>query len=183
MKKVISLIVLFFLLPVVASAHTGLESSNPGNAEVVVQPLSEIVLTFETKIEEGSTLEVKNHDGQTVESNVAVNENQLIGTFAKELENNHYTVLWNIIGEDGHLINGEYSFEVNIPEATKSEEEPVAEDQDTTTDESSEKVEDNNTAVDPATDEKESSVLPIVLSVILGVIVIGSIIWAMRRKK
>ncbi|TXK90431.1 copper resistance protein CopC [Parageobacillus sp. SY1] len=34
---------------------------------------------------------------------IIVKDNQLIGTFSTPLENGSYTIVWKIVGEDGHL--------------------------------------------------------------------------------
>ncbi len=50
--------------------------------------------------------------------NAKVQQKQLIGTLAAPLENGSYLIQWNIAGEDGHLIEGEISFKVEIDEVT-----------------------------------------------------------------
>lgn len=46
---------------------------------------------------------------------IAVEDNILSGTLSTPLENGDYSVNWNIIGADGHLINGEVPFSVEMP--------------------------------------------------------------------
>ena len=46
-------------------------------------------------------------------------------TFLQPLENGDYKVEWNIIGADGHPIEGEFSFSVNVPVTEEPAEEQI----------------------------------------------------------
>ena len=117
MKKMIVFTFIFVLAFVnSALAHTGLETSSPQDGEVIKEELREISLTFETKIEQGSTFELKNSNGNSiVVDEIVLNENKMVGNFSNPLENGEYQVNWNIIGADGHPIEGEFSFSVEVP--------------------------------------------------------------------
>lgn len=115
MKKLnLLLLLLVLLLPVTpVFAHTGLHESVPSQGETLTEPIKELVLTFETKIESGSTMELKTSAGELVKPDeVIINNNVLTGKF-QPLKNDHYQVIWKVIGSDGHPIDGEYSFTVN----------------------------------------------------------------------
>jgi len=99
-----------------ALAHTGLDTSFPENGGVVTEELREISLTFEGKIEQGSTLEVSDSNGQSIPvEDTLIEDTQMTGTLPNALVNGDYTVVWNIIGADGHPIQGEFSFTVIVP--------------------------------------------------------------------
>lgn len=121
MKKLILSILLFiFLLPATAFAHTGLESSSPKDKEIVTQPLTGITLTFNTNLEKLSTMSLVDKDGQKVNVDaVAVEGKILKGTLKSPLPNGEYTVNWKIVGEDGHVIERNFTFTVTLPDDEK----------------------------------------------------------------
>lgn len=133
MKKIITLlIVAIFSMPLIGQAHTTLSTSSPEEEAVVVEPLDEVILTFGTVIEQGSlmTLESK---GATYEfDEIVILDGVMTGTLAEELPNAAYTIRWEIIGADGHPIEGEVAFELNVDAAA---EEPAAEETELATEE------------------------------------------------
>lgn len=123
MIKKISFMVsmLFFLLGTNVFAHSHLEDSSPKNGEVVTQELKDITLTFETKLEQTSSFSLKNQNGTEIPlTQVTVDGNKLVGTPTDKLENGGYTVHWKIIGIDGHLLEGDIPFTVQLPEVQKA---------------------------------------------------------------
>lgn len=125
MKRIITLlIVAIFSMPLIGQAHTTLSSSSPAEGAVVVEPLEEVVLTFGTVIEQGSAMTLES-EGATYEfDEIALSDGIMTGTITEELPNAAYTVQWKIIGADGHPIEGEVAFELNVEAAV---EEPAAE--------------------------------------------------------
>ncbi|MFS0921297.1 copper resistance protein CopC [Brevibacillus sp. 179-C 1.1 NHS] len=102
----------FMLVPSVTFAHTGLDKSIPTEGETI-QDLKEISLTFETKIEKGSTFSLVSEQGESIPvENITINDKVLGGTVSNSVKNGTYTVKWKIIGVDGHPIEGTYSFVV-----------------------------------------------------------------------
>ena len=168
-------------------AHTGLESSSPQNGEVIKEELREISLTFETKIEQGSTFELKNSNGDSILLRISsLTENKMVGNFSNPLENGEYQVNWNIIGADGHPIEGEFSFSVDVP-ATETPAEEQTETQEET--QPQPKVEESE--VDTANEAKDeeiqqnkmpSYVMPTIIGVLI-IIVVGSFLFILKRKK
>ncbi|MBY3621068.1 copper resistance protein CopC [Acinetobacter sp. CUI P1] len=118
MRKVMLLILLLLvLLPTMVSAHTELESSYPKENEIITQPITEIILTFNTDLEKLSTLTLLDQNGQKIVLNTVVVEGNILkATLKSVLTNGDYTVNWKIVGKDGHVITRNYSFSVNIPE-------------------------------------------------------------------
>ncbi|WMT18449.1 copper resistance CopC family protein [Parageobacillus toebii] len=115
MKKMILIMFLIFLcIPSIGYAHSYLSSSNPKERETVTTPLKTITLTFETKIEKLSTMHLFKSGNEIPFNNITVKDNQLIGTVSTPLENGSYTIVWKIVGEDGHPITGEIPFDVKV---------------------------------------------------------------------
>lgn len=176
MKKIIVLAFVFMLtFASNAFAHTGLESSTPSNGQVIQEELKDITLTFEGKIEQGSSFEVRSTDGATISvDNISINDGQMTGTLSNALENGDYEVIWNIVGADGHPIEGSIPFTVEVATATT----PVDEDI----------VEDAETIAAPSTDQAEqvdevqttSDKITIVI-IALIVVVVAAFFW-LRRK-
>ena len=109
-------------------AHTHLGSTNPADGDNLTKPLTEITLTFEGQIEEGSTLELANAEGGTVElQDISVADGVMTGTLAAPLENGDYIVQWSSISADGHPMEGEFAFTVDatVMEDTTDETQPT----------------------------------------------------------
>lgn len=187
MKKIFLATFLFiFATSTNAFAHTHLGSSTPEDGEVITEELSEITLNFEGKIEQSSSFELSDTQGQTIPvEEISINEGVMTGTVASPLANGDYLVKWSIIGADGHLMEGDLSFAVNVPESAASSESSNETDQ--VDQETTQEVEKNN---EPATSEQaegtesneETSALIPVIIIVLLVVVIGAFI-VMRRKK
>ncbi|SOC11464.1 hypothetical protein SAMN05880501_106163 [Ureibacillus xyleni] len=173
MKKVFLFSFIFFLTFIGnVLAHTGLESSSPQQGEVVEEDLKQIQLTFETKIEHGSSFTLQNTTGETIEvDNIKVVDHQLIGDLPTPLQNDDYIINWNIIGADGHLIDGEVSFSVNV--TAPEMETPVEENEATTVI--------DTTNEEPEQERSNNSIFLIATALI--VIIIGSFLFLMKRKR
>lgn len=150
MKRFMSAATLAALLTTMSApafAHSEMTSSSPKDGETVTKQLDEISLSFGGKIEKGSSIEVTEKDGQKIAiEKIDINNETLTATFEQPLENNEYTVDWDVISGDGHPLDGDFSFTVDAPEVEattteeKTTEEKAAEKQETTTKEKSEDV-------------------------------------------
>lgn len=108
---------LFFIFGASVFAHSHLEDSTPKNGEVVTESLSKITLTFETAIEPTSSFSLLDENNDSIPlSTVSIRGNQLFADVENNLNNGAYTIHWNIIGEDGHLLEGDIPFTVQLPE-------------------------------------------------------------------
>ena len=191
--------ILFLAFANSALAHTGLESSTPQNGDIVNEELKQITLTFEGKVEQSSTFELQNSTGESIPvENISLSENQIVGNLSNPLENGEYQVNWNIIGADGHPIEGEFSFSVDVPVTGAPAEEPTetsTDDQVETQEEAQEgtieqsnvdetEVDTTNEASEEEFEQNESSsnVMPIIIGILI-VIVIGSFLFMKKRKK
>ena len=59
---------------------------------------------------------LKSADGTEIPvKEISINDNQMVGNLEAPLDHGDYQVLWNIIGADGHPIEGTFTFNVNKP--------------------------------------------------------------------
>lgn len=112
MKKILLLLLAaLWLVPGVASAHSKLETAMPERDSTVAVSPQNIVLTYNTKIEDLSNLKLFNAAGEQVATDKAVVDGKSMTAAVKDaLPNGVYTVKWTIIGADGHSVEGEYAF-------------------------------------------------------------------------
>ncbi len=201
MIKKIIVFTCVFLLSFMSSvfAHTHLKSSTPENGEVVTEQLQQVTLTFETKIEQGSTMTLQNANDESITiDNISINNDQLIGELSSPLENGDYTLGWSIIGADGHPIDESISFTIDIPvENTGTQEqengtveETNVEEQEETVEETTTQTEENLAETENHTDhevaeepEEENSILmPFLIGALIGIVVVV-LFFMIRRKK
>jgi methionine-rich copper-binding protein CopC len=197
-KKLFIAILLVFSLNGHAFAHTGLESSSPQNGETISEEIQQIILTFETKIEQTSTIRLKSADGTEIAvEEISINDNQMVGNLEATLDHGDYQVLWNIIGADGHPIEGTFTFSVNTPnreDDSNLEEEntPLESENNSTTNQTAADEETPKIISDPsdetqtdASSSQKSQLPSYLIPVIIGilVIVIAASFILMKRKK
>ncbi len=180
MKKLIMcLLVMLFTLPTVSFAHTHVQTTVPENGATVTSPLTEIKLSFETHIEKVSTMTVKK-DGQELTIDAQeVSGHDLTGTFQEPLPNGEYEVKWNIVGEDGHVMEDAISFTVNV-----AEDEAVPENKETQKEPATEEAEkssslDEQTKAESTNENSSFFVIMIVAVLIVAV----ALIFVFRKKK
>ena len=182
-KKALSFFTVFFVLfSSQALAHTSLIDSTPKDGALVSESLEEMTLYFGTKVEERSTMTISRADGQAVSlQQLAVNGDEMTATFLQPLFNGEYAVKWNIIGADGHPMEGQLTFTVNVSanEQGTEEETVVSPSEQTPIVEQSKQA-----SVEESTELNEwpPYVIPTIIS-ILGVIAIGSMVMIMKRKR
>lgn len=163
-------------------AHSHIEGSNPADGDVVTEPLKEIVLEFDGKIEQGSYIDVTTTKGKAIElQKLTIGEGTLTGTIAEPLPNDEYRVNWSIISADGHPLEGEFAFKVNVPVPESVEEK--TEEPSVTTKSTEQSTEDQEKAVSTDEVKKESSSMTVILVVLLAIIVAGGFFLLTKRKK
>ncbi|MFD1849681.1 copper resistance CopC family protein [Oceanobacillus bengalensis] len=195
-------IILFSIIPFsMASAHSVLEKATPTDGEQLEESIDSIELSFNTKIENGSTLSLVNDTGKEIQpSSVEITDNVLKAAFQDALEASTYQVNWKIVGADGHLIENQYSFTVKGSENNQSEDNGV-QTKDEQTDSSSNNEELNGeeangnelnqdsekqTSTEQQTDdESEQSSVVSVIIIFLFIFGILLIVWMIigKRKK
>ena len=123
-KTLLLLIICLLLFPNSTFAHTSLVSSSPSEGEVLTASPGEIVLEFNTKVEQGSQFQVINpSDNGMAVTGISIEDKMLSGKLPQELQGGEYQIHWKIIGADGHPIEGEVSFTVKIEQEKNSNEE------------------------------------------------------------
>lgn len=204
MKKILLLFIIILLsVPVAVFGHTSLSESTPEDGETVQEPVEEIELIFEGTIEEQSTFEVAGENGEQVPAEVSIEESTLTGSLSQPLSNGSYTVDWTVVGADGHPVEGSFSFEVAGEENTAGEEnatgsdtdeqgsskeedtapEPEPEDEGTTAGEDTMENEQTNDET-AASEQGTQGMSPVLIGllILLGLIIILSGVWLVRRK-
>lgn len=179
MKKMLFTLLFLLIVAPTANAHTNLKETAPAHGEVIATSLSEISLTYAGNIEEGSNFDIKNELGEvfTVAS-LTVDNGVMTGKLSKPLPNGTYTVEWNSISEDGHPLNGSFTFTVDVAESTsltttdeEIESEPITTEQTTEVNET-----------EDLADEKSNTPILIVVAVLV-IVIFGSMIVLFTRKK
>lgn len=186
-KKVFLLFLfLFTVFSSQALAHTGLKESKPKDGEVITEPTQDLTLTFQTKVEQTSKVIVSNSKGESVPlGNFVIEANEMWATFLQPLENGDYKVDWEIIGADGHPIEGEFAFSVKVSgdESSNDKQEESVQEDPVKTEESQETT---NTPPEQDVKVNQSNIPSYVIPSIVGVLFVlaaGSFLWLMRRKK
>ena len=187
------LLFLLYVLPTAVSAHTGLEQATPAEGKTVTEELTEIRLAFNTELEFGSTFYVENEAGSEVPIRVEVTGQEMTGVLPSDLQDGEYTVIWEIIGVDGHPIKGEYAFTVDNqqePEPAESIQanQPVDEASEEAMEEESELTKTETSGTESAAsagESQENASSSFVLIVLLAFLVIigGTGFWLVRRGK
>jgi copper resistance protein C len=189
-KLMIVMFCVLMIMPSVVSAHTSLSSSNPAEGQVVSENLEQITLDFASTIEELSTMELVKNGKKIALEEIKVENKQLIGRISNPLDNGTYTILWKIIGEDGHPINGEINFSVQTDQ-NQSETNPATpeENQDTQDQNSqSNQTQQNNVEQNNASDtveqaDKNSSSTVLVIIAVSLVVIFGIVLLLFTGKK
>lgn len=184
-KKILLMFaILFVVLTNQAFAHTGLESSSPNDGEIVNEPLQQITLQFATKIEQTSTVDVSNSNGEQVSlGNFVIEDKEIWATFLQPLKNDIYKVSWKIVGEDGHPIEGEFYFTVDTPVEETPKEEQTIENSNQSKKVQNEQKEDESLS-EPKKEEEQNLptyLIPLIV-VVLFLVGMGLLWWLLRRK-
>lgn len=181
MKK-FNTIVLFLALLLIApsvEAHTHLQSTNPADGEVVTSALSSISLTYDGKIENGSSFRISASEGENIEVQAfTIENNVLTGTLAQSLKNDEYTVIWSSISQDGHPMTGEFSFSVNVLTEEAAEQNNSIKEENESEQAAIEEKKDNK----PREEKASSNNLLIVLGLLAAIVIFSSIIFLKRKK-
>jgi len=122
-------LMLWLAVPAAVTAHTGIAVSTPSDGAVVADELKQVDMTFTTTYEKalsGATL--TNEAGTEVPYAELIQQNRSMSMrFDEPLPSGAYTVNWHLIGEDGHAVDGQYTFSVKVDEPVADDEEPPSE--------------------------------------------------------
>ena len=179
MKKIaLSVFLLFFAFIPSVFAHTGLSSSVPEDGETIQEEVEHVTLIFNTSIETMSTVKVTDGMGLEVPlAEITVDDNEMKGILELPLTTGNYQVNWKIVGQDGHPIEGEYSFSIE-----KSETE-LEEPKDSMESHPDNAVEDLNeeTILREANPDSTATNMMIAVAIILIAVIAGVVVWLFRR--
>ncbi|MCG3419715.1 MULTISPECIES: copper resistance protein CopC [Oceanobacillus] len=196
---IVAVLLLFSIIPFsIASAHSVLEKSTPTDGQQLKKSVNSIELTFNTKIENGSTLSLVNDSGKEIQPlSVEITDNVLNATFQELLEPDTYHVNWKIIGADGHLIENQYSFTIKEVEDKKSEDNEIQtkdesiENKDLKNDEegngndiNQDSEKQTSTEQQTSNDSEESSVVSVIVIFLItvGILLVVWMIFGKRKK-
>lgn len=184
-KLILATLIFIFTISSNAYAHTHLDSSTPEDGQVVTEELSEITLHFEGKIEQTSKMVLSNSQGQTLPiGNISMEDGKMIGSLESPMENGDYLLTWNIIGADGHPIEGEISFSVDVEDSERPAE--TSNNETKQPEESTkqpEKTDEQNAvqeSTEPEPDELPSYLIPVIIIVLI--LVVAGTYLGVRRK-
>ncbi|UOR14115.1 copper resistance CopC family protein [Halobacillus amylolyticus] len=180
-----------------AEAHSVLQNSTPKEGATLEETVKRIELSFNTKIENGSTLYVLNQKEEKIKpSSVNLNDNVLQANFEENLPSGTYQVNWKILGADGHLIKNQYRFTISAAqESSPDKEQDNQETKDKTTQEPETSKPDDSTLVQETderngsqqVDNNESSPSPFMYGIIIFITIAGAFLlfWMLfsKRKK
>lgn len=187
MKKTVWLLCLLLLFaPTQVFAHSKITESSPAADATIDSAPEKITIAFNTTIASMSTFKLFNENNeQQVVDNISVSEHELTGEISSALANGVYTVQYNIIGADGHAIDGNYSFTIEAPEATPTPtEDAVNEPEETVAPTVEPTIEPTSTPIvdteQTTTTSKKNQLWPYI---VIGLIIGAAIAFAMKKRK
>ncbi|MEC3883071.1 copper resistance CopC family protein [Halobacillus sp. HZG1] len=134
--KYISLLCLLVVLalPVTVEAHTHLESSEPESGGALSSENPGVTLTFDSKVQEPTTLTVTGENGEELQIDNYTHspDNVIAFNIPEEAAGGDIEVFYSIIGEDGHVMENQLTFQYTVndkafePEASETEEPEAA---------------------------------------------------------
>jgi methionine-rich copper-binding protein CopC len=175
MRRLLVLILLalgaIVLAPLSATAHDVVESTSPGEGTTVETMPSQVTLTMsDDPIQLGTQVLVKGPAGNVAQGDASVDGRVVTQRVSPDAPAGDYVVTYRVTSNDGHPISGTFSFHATVgldgSTATQGASVPL-------------------TTPDPPAGET-SQVVPIVLTIVGAVVVLGIILgaWlAMRRKQ
>jgi copper resistance protein C len=101
------------LLPTLALAHTELTASDPADGSTVTDPPTEVVLTFAGEVDDGASFTVVDPSGEEVGTgslDLEVADRNVLRGQLEVAASGEYTVVWSVVGDDGHEVEGEVTF-------------------------------------------------------------------------
>ena len=125
------LLAILLVLPIAANAHSPLASSSPQNGETLDEPPTEIFMEFKlpaklikVDLTKQSDKQGKNllgrlfgggDDGESVPLGTSflmtIDKRQVI-PLPSPLQDGSYSLTWRAMGEDGHVVKGELTFNI-----------------------------------------------------------------------
>ncbi|SDG74484.1 copper resistance CopC family protein [Klenkia brasiliensis] len=165
-----------------AAAHSGLSSTAPAEGATVTDPLAAVVLTFSGTVR-GPDVVVTGPDGAPVGTAAATADGSAVTAPVTPTATGAHTVTWAVTSADGHRLEGSYVFTyagpvptTQAPTTTRAPVTPsVAPSAAPSPAEPSEAA-----ATAP---EDGPNLLVRVVPVLLGLAVVGAVVWLVRRRQ
>lgn len=111
-------LMLLWLSLAVARAHAALESTSPGDGEILPQSPPMIALTFNEPIQATENgLRLIDASGTAIPLDGTRIDHTIQASVPQPLANGSYVVAWRVISADGHPISGAYTFAVGAASA------------------------------------------------------------------
>ncbi|TSB47855.1 copper resistance CopC family protein [Alkalicoccobacillus porphyridii] len=117
-------VLLCFIYPATASAHSQLESSVPEDGQTVEESLDTITIHFSGGIEAASTMSLIKDNEEEIALEIEVDGSTLTARVEQPLANGEYEAMYTILSEDTHPVEGAFSFTVATEEESTIEEKP-----------------------------------------------------------
>lgn len=174
----LTILLTLFVYPLQSFAHANLQGTTPGDGEVLSYSIDVITFDFSTDIKEGSTFTVTDANGQEVKVQPPEIDGQvMLGQMSEPLPSGNYTVTYEIISEDSHVVDGEYSFEIDAEPSEETSEEDEA-------DVGSENPPANESSNSNGLRVVEDGLSPVVFITAGSFVLagIGVLVWMMRKK-
>lgn len=179
-----------FAFAEVASGHSHVMQSEPGEGSTVEETVETITLTFDAGVEDATTITVTDEEGNEYGlADETIEDLDYIASLEEPLSSGEYTIDWTALGDDGHTTEGVVSFTVDAEEAAETEEEAVEEDAAA----EDEEGEEENIAADAepideeaapvAADDSGGGAMNWVIPVLIAVLLIGAVFFFIRRSK
>lgn len=110
-----------------AQAHDSLIASSPSEGEVLTENPGAAVLTYSADIQEiGTAIEIVGPDGD-VAGAPEISGREVVVPIAADAAAGEYLITWRVTSSDGHPIDGEIPFTMDLPEEAATTPEPSAE--------------------------------------------------------
>lgn len=166
-KKMLGFVIaLMLMVPVVASAHAELVSSNPKDGSVVKGPISSVNITFGEAVKHFNSMTIKDEKGNTYAvKKYDINGEKVKVDLSKSLTNGQYTFEWQVLSEDGHVAPGELQFSVGDKAQNKVDKQTTS------------------TQTQPAKHASQQTPLVLILIVIVVLIIVVGFYFVIRKKK
>lgn len=172
----------------VVQAHSVMVSSDPEEGSTAEGEVSTVTMTFDTEIKQEEEIYLENTEGERIDYEDVTVEGEMVEvSFSEPLASGDYTVVWELYGADGHLVNGDFGFSVaggdEAGDSEESTEEQTAEESEEASEEETDESEE--VATEDAAVDESGGMSGGVIAVIVGLVIIGiaMIIFFSRRRK
>lgn len=111
-----------------ASAHDQLISSNPADGETLTTAPAEIVLTYNNEVAQiGAEVQITDPENTVVTEIPTISGTSVTVPLWEDTVAGAYSVAWRVTSSDGHPIDGEFSFTLDLPAPESPTAEPTTE--------------------------------------------------------